>query len=62
MRIAAEKRIAGVTANKRRRLYGHAAALALACAQVDGSTTGTNWLEEIRKEYRRYPALQREFG
>jgi hypothetical protein len=62
MRTAAEKRIAGVTENKRRRHYGHAASLALACAQVDGSTAGTKWLEGIRDEYRRYPALQRELG
>jgi tetratricopeptide (TPR) repeat protein len=62
MRTAAEKRIAGVTENKRRRHYGHAASLALACAQVDGSATATKWLEGIRDEYRRYPALQRELG
>jgi tetratricopeptide (TPR) repeat protein len=62
MRTAAEKRIAGVTENKRRRHYGHAASLALACAQVDDSTMGTKWLEDISDEYRRYPALQREFG
>lgn len=60
MRSAAEKRIAGVTENKRRRHHGHAASLALACAQVDGSTAGTKWLDGIRDEYRRYPALQRE--
>ena len=62
MRTAAEKRIAGVTEKKRRRHYGHAASLALACAQVDSSTNGTKWLEGIRDEYRRYPALQRELG
>jgi hypothetical protein len=62
MRTAAEKRIAGVTENKRRRHYGHAASLALACAQVDGTAVGTKWLEGIRDAYRRYPALQRELG
>lgn len=62
MRTAAEKRIAGVTENKRRRHYGHAASLALACAQVDSSTGGTKWLDGIRDEYQRYPALQRELG
>ncbi len=62
MRTAAAKRVAGVTESKRRRYYGHAASLALACAQVDSSTTGTKWLEGIREEYRRYPALQRELG
>lgn len=62
MHKAAEKRINGVTENKRRRHYGHAASLALACAQVDNSTETTEWLANIRDEYRRYPALQRELG
>ena len=60
MRTAAEKRVAGVTENKCRRHYGHAASLALACAQVDGSAQGNKWLDDIRDEYRRYPALRRE--
>jgi hypothetical protein len=61
MRKAAERRIEGVTENKRRRHYEHAAALALTCARVDpeGSTV---WLAKIRSEYSRYPALQRELG
>ena len=62
MRRAAELRIAGVTGNKRRRHYGHAAALAVACARVDGSSETTTWLEGLKQSYRRYPALQREFG
>ncbi len=62
MRKAAEKRIAGVTENKRRGHYGHAASLALACAQVDGSAEAAQWLAALRDEYRRYPALQQEFG
>lgn len=62
MHTAAEKRISGVTENKRRRHYGHTASLALACAQVDGPATGTRWLDDIRDEYRRYPALQRGLG
>jgi tetratricopeptide (TPR) repeat protein len=62
MRTAAEKRIAGVTENKRRRHYGHAASLALACEQVDGSAAGTKWLDGICDDYRRYPALQHELG
>jgi hypothetical protein len=60
MRKAAARRIEGVTENKRRRHYGHAASLALACAQVDGSPEAASWLAAIRDEYRRYPALQRE--
>ncbi len=62
MRMAAAKRIEGVTENKRRGHYGHAAALALACVQVDGSPESATWLSAIRDEYRRYPALQRELG
>ncbi|PIE65560.1 MAG: hypothetical protein CSA24_02495 [Deltaproteobacteria bacterium] len=61
MRKAAEKRIEGVTANKRRRHYGHAASLAVQCAQADGSPAGNAWLCELMDEYRRYPALKREF-
>jgi hypothetical protein len=62
MRRAAEKRVAGVIANKRRNYYGHAAALALACAEVDGSDAGVKWLAGIRAAYRRYPALQAELS
>jgi hypothetical protein len=62
MRAAAEKRLAGVTENKRRRHYGHAASLALACAQVDESAGGRRWLEAIRDACRRFPALRRELG
>jgi hypothetical protein len=60
MHKAAAKRIEGVTGNKRRRHYGHAASLALAYARVDGSPEAASWLAAIRDEYRRYPALQRE--
>ncbi len=60
MRKAAEKRIAGVTEKKRRRYYGHAASLALVCAQLDRTADGIRWFAGIRDEYRRYPALQRE--
>jgi hypothetical protein len=62
MRKAAERRIAGVTENKRRRHYGHAASLALACVQIDASAEAAGWLAAIRDEYRRYPALQRELS
>ena len=60
MRKAAEKRIAGVTENKRRRHYRHAADLVLACARIEDSAETTRWLTAIRDGYRRYPALQRE--
>ena len=61
MRTAAEKRVAGVTEHKRRRYYGHAAELVAACAAADPSPNTTRWVTEIRTEYRRYPALRREF-
>ena len=61
MRTAAEKRMAGVTENKRRRYYGHAAALAAACAGIDTSDVSERWLSTLRDKYRRYPALQQEF-
>ena len=60
MRKAAEKRIAGVTEDKRRRHYRHAADLVLACSRIDDSAETTRWLTAIRDGYRRYPALQRE--
>lgn len=62
MRAAAKKRIAALTKNKRRRHYGHAASLALACVQHDPTPDSASWLAAIRDEYRRYPALQRELG
>ena len=61
MRTAAEKRLAGVTKNKRRRYYDHAAFLAAAYVTVDGSKTSKEWLAAIRDRYRRFPALKREF-
>jgi hypothetical protein len=62
MRTAAEKRIEGVTENKRRTHYARAAALALACVELDDSSGSGAWLAAIRDNYRRYPALQRELG
>ncbi len=50
MRTAAEKRVEGVTANKRRRHYDHAASLPVKCAQVDGSPAGKAWLRELMDE------------
>jgi len=59
MRRAAEGRCGAVTANQRRRSYGHAAALVTACAEVDGED-GYRWAAAIRALYRRYPAFRRE--
>lgn len=61
MRKAAEKRIAGVTENKRRRHYGHAAGLALTCVRIDPNESAA-WMTRIRSEYKRYPALQGELA
>ena len=61
MRTAAAKRVAGVTEHKRRRYYGHAAELVAACAAADAGPETTRWVAELRVEYRRYPALRREF-
>ena len=62
MRQAAEKRVAGVTENKRRRHYSHAAWLVATCAALDPSAETAGWVSGIRTEYRRFPALQREFN
>jgi hypothetical protein len=62
MRKAAEKRVAGVTENKRRGHYGHAAELVLGCAALDPSAAGARWLAGVRDTYRRYPAFQRELA
>ena len=62
MRVAAERRIDGVTDKKRRRYYGHAAQLVAACAAVDETPDTRQWVEDVRNEYRRYPALQRELN
>lgn len=60
MRMAAEKRIAGVTENRRRGQYEHAAVLVLTCVRIDPTPESKAWLAAIRERYRRYPALQRE--
>jgi hypothetical protein len=61
MQKAARKRIEGVTQHTRRRHYGHAASLTAACTAVDKSPGMSEWITAIRSEYRRFPALQREF-
>jgi hypothetical protein len=62
MRKAAEKRVAGVIENQRRRFYGHAAQLVATCAALDLSSETTDWVIDIREKYRRYPAFQRELA
>ena len=58
MRKAAEKRVAGVTKNKRRRYYIHAATLVAACAETDAAPACVPWVAGIRADYSRYPALR----
>jgi tetratricopeptide (TPR) repeat protein len=60
MRKAAKKRVAGVTKQKRRRHYGHAAALVAACVAGDRSAESAPWAATIRQEYRRFPAFRAE--
>ena len=61
LRKAAERRVAGVVDKKRRRHYGHAAQLVAACAAVEQTPETARWVAGVREEYRRFPALQREF-
>jgi hypothetical protein len=60
MRKAAESRLAGVTEQKRRRHYGHAADLVGACVSCDPSTEMARWLAALRAEHKRFPALRAE--
>lgn len=61
LRKAAEKRVAGVTQEKRRRYYGHAARLVAACLVVDPTPETAAWVAGVRATYRRFHALQNEF-
>jgi hypothetical protein len=60
MREAVHKRIEGLTKRRRRNHYHHAAFLAAACVTIDKSDATSAWIDAIRSEYRRFPALQRE--
>lgn len=57
MRQAAERRVAGVTGQKRRRQYGHAASLVASCGACDGSGDTGRWARALREKYRRFPAF-----
>ena len=61
MRKAAERRVAGVTEQKHRRHYGHAAELVAACLACDPSPEAARWATTVRQAYRRFPALRAEF-
>jgi hypothetical protein len=60
MKKAAESRVAGVTDQKRRRHYGHAAALVATCVACDKTGETTRWAAALQAEYSRFPALRDE--
>ena len=60
LRSAAENRVAGVTEMKRRKYYRHAAQLVADCVAVDPSRETRSWAADVRADYRRFSALQRE--
>lgn len=62
MRRAAERRLEGVTANKRRRHYGHAANLVALCLRCDRSPATQRWATGLDTQYRQFSALRRELG
>ena len=53
--------MAGVTEEKRRRYFGHAARLVAACAVADPTPEAAAWVAALRAKYRRYSALHHEF-
>jgi tetratricopeptide (TPR) repeat protein len=58
MKRAAESRVAGVTDQKRRRHYGHAAELVATCVACDTSSETAHWAAALKADYRRFPALR----
>ena len=60
MKKAAESRVAGVTEQKRRRHYGHAAELVATCVACDKTDETKRWAAALQVEYKRFPALRDE--
>ena len=59
MKDAATKRTDGVLGEKRRRHYGHAAALVACCVELeDGTDSDSPWAEALRTRTSRFPAFQ----
>lgn len=58
MKQAAERRIAGVTDQKRRGHYAHAAQLVGDCVGCDKTDETTRWAAALTAEYKRLPALR----
>ncbi|MCG5052216.1 MAG: hypothetical protein KA712_04585 [Myxococcales bacterium] len=61
MKRAAERRVAGVTEQKRRRHYGHAAELVATCVACDKTDETKRWAAALQAEYKRFPALRDAF-
>jgi hypothetical protein len=57
LRAAASKRSQGVTGEKRRRHYDHAATLAACCVEIDRVGSAA-WFETLRAQTSRFPAFQ----
>jgi hypothetical protein len=57
MRVAASKRTEGVTGEKRRRHYEHAARLVACCVEADRQGSAA-WCEALRARTSRFPAYQ----
>lgn len=60
MKKSAESRVAGVTEQKRRRHYGHAAELVATCVACDKTDETKRWAAALQAEYKRFPALRDE--
>jgi hypothetical protein len=60
MRAAASKRTDGVTGEKRRRPYEHAATLVGCCVEPDRQGSAA-WLEALRARTSRFPAYHEAF-
>jgi hypothetical protein len=63
MRVAAEKRVAGILGHSRRRHYGHAASLVascVACAPTRRATEFVTWASALREQHRRRHAFGAE--
>jgi hypothetical protein len=63
MRVAAEKRVAGILGQSRRRHYGHAATLAACCLSVarrDEQGATSDWIAQLRAEHSRRHAFKAE--
>jgi hypothetical protein len=62
MKAAARKRALGVTGEKRRRHYGHAATLVACCVELEGGAAASDWLAEIRAQTSRFYAFREELA